>query len=140
MAPVFDAVALDNPFPAKHFSQDAWNQMYLKAAFVVRPIYRIQSIAERANEKLSRIILDYAEERWSAGREVSPGFWQASTHFLSKDHIKALRKLADHEEEMHRAVVQLIRAENPQAELLDLELSLTQDWTWESLGESYHNQ
>ena len=140
MAPVFDSVALENPYPANYFSQDAWNQMYLKAAFVGRPIYRIPSIPARANEKLSRIILDYAEERWSAGREVSPGFWQASTHFLSEDHVKALRKLADHEKEMHRAVVQLIRAENPQAELLDLELSLTQDWTWESLGESYHNQ
>lgn len=138
MAPVFDAIALENPFPATYFSQDDWNQMYLKAAFIERPIHRIPNIPQQANEKLSRIILDYVHERWAAGREVRPDFWQASTQFLSSAHIQALLTLAKHEKEMHRAVVELIRGENPLPELIGLQLTLSQEWTWENVGENYN--
>ncbi|MEM6805571.1 MAG: EboA domain-containing protein [Bacteroidota bacterium] len=140
MAPVFDAVALNNPYPAVYFSEDAWNQMYLKAAFVGRPISQIQSIPQRANEKLSRIILDYVDERWSAGREVSPEFWQASSQFVTPAHLLALKKLATHEKEVHRAVVDVIRENNPLPDLTDLDLNLSKKWSWEQLGETYNKE
>ena len=43
---VFAAIALDNPFPAKHFSDEAWTQMVLKAIFIARPLYRIVGSAK----------------------------------------------------------------------------------------------
>src|SRR5690606_25927244 len=41
MTSVFDAVALENPFPAKFLNEEAWNQMVLKAIFLQRPVYKI---------------------------------------------------------------------------------------------------
>ncbi|MDP4849822.1 MAG: EboA domain-containing protein, partial [Verrucomicrobiales bacterium] len=38
---IFDSLALQNPFPATHFSKEEWNQMVLKAIFISRPIYKI---------------------------------------------------------------------------------------------------
>src|SRR5690606_32360293 len=38
---IFDSIALGNPFPAAHFTAEAWNQMVLKAIFINRPLYRI---------------------------------------------------------------------------------------------------
>lgn len=134
MAPVFDAVAMENPYPLHYFSDEAWNQMYLKAAFSERPIYRISGIPQRANQNLSGIILDYAQERWAAGREVTPEIWQASGYFLSEEHIKNLLKLAEHTLETQRAVIALLRNQHNIPEFQNLELHLTQDWTWESLG------
>ena len=34
---IFDSIALGNPFPAAHFSDEAWNQMILKMFFINRP-------------------------------------------------------------------------------------------------------
>ena len=69
---IFNAVALRNPFPADFFDDDAWNQVILKSLFVGSPVYLIQGVDERRNEPLARMLVEYAHERWSAGREVSP--------------------------------------------------------------------
>jgi len=139
MTPVFDSIALDNPYPALHFKEEAWNQMFLKAAFMERPLYRIQKIPERSNQSLSRIVLDYVHERWAAGREVSPEIWQACTKFLSPQHIEALLKLATHAAEMQRAAVALLQNRNSETALQDLDLQLTSEWTWEKLGREYNS-
>ena len=92
MTGVFDAIALDNPFPAHHLSEDAWNQMVLKAMFMQRPMYRIFRIEDRKNAKLAAIFMDYAEERWSAHRPVSPELWRFVAGFVDDRSFPGLRK------------------------------------------------
>jgi hypothetical protein len=79
---LFDAIALENPYPAAHFNDQQWNQMYLKAAFMQRDLSLIMDVDRRANNDLARIISDYAHERWAASRSIDPMFWRPVTHFL----------------------------------------------------------
>lgn len=79
---IFDAITLHNPYPALYFNDQQWNQMYLKAAFMERDLSMIQSVDERANADLTRIISDYAHERWAASRKIDPMFWRPVTKFM----------------------------------------------------------
>jgi hypothetical protein len=58
MIPVFNAVALRNPYPADYFDNVAWNQMVLKAIFVGSPLHLIQGLDRRANADLARMLVD----------------------------------------------------------------------------------
>ncbi|SDS03273.1 hypothetical protein SAMN05192545_0648 [Maribacter dokdonensis] len=84
IATIFDAISLNNPYPAEYFNDQQWNQMFLKAAFMERDLSQIASIDERANEDLARIISDYAHERWAAGRKIDPLFWRPVSKFLNE--------------------------------------------------------
>ena len=88
MTGVFDAIALENPFPYAYLPEDAWNHMVLKAMFMQRPMYRIYRIEDRKNAQLADIFLDYAEERWSAHRPVSPELWRFTSGYPS-DRLRA---------------------------------------------------
>lgn len=134
--PVFESIALHNPYPADFFPQDAWNQMYLKAAFIESDILGIMDIPRRSNESLSHIILDYVHERWAAGREVMPAFWYATTHYLTEGHLAALQKLAEHKEQYQRAVPAMICKDNPVPALLELPLSIPDSWDWHTISQS----
>ncbi len=67
---VFEAVACDNPFPAAHFPDLAYNQMVMKAIFIEAAVGRIEGLAARRNPELLRMARDYASERRAAGRPV----------------------------------------------------------------------
>jgi hypothetical protein len=73
--PIFEAVAHRNPYPAEVFDERAWNQMVLKALFIGSALAPIRGLRERANPELAEILVDYAHERWAAGRPVSPELW-----------------------------------------------------------------
>ena len=79
---IFDAIALNNPYPSKYFNDQQWNQMYLKAAFMERNLGEIIDVEKRANSDLARIISDYAHERWAASRNIDPLFWRPVAQFL----------------------------------------------------------
>ncbi len=70
---VFEAIACENPFAQRHFSDASFNQLVLKALFVGVPLERILGWRERNNAELRRMVTDYAAERRAAGRAVPDG-------------------------------------------------------------------
>ena len=84
MTPVFNAIALNNPYPQDYFDELAWNQMVLKALFVGSPLHQIQGLELRANLTLAQMLTDYANERLAAHRSVSPELWQLVKYINSK--------------------------------------------------------
>jgi hypothetical protein len=67
---VFAALACDNPYPARHLPEPAFNQMVMKAVFSEIPVERIRDLGERTTPELVRMARDYAAERRAAGRSV----------------------------------------------------------------------
>jgi len=142
MTSVFNAVALDNPYPADYFDEGAWNQMVLKAQFVGSPLYRIEGIDERINNKLADMLVDYAHERWAADRSVSPELWRPVGPFAEGPVMEDLRRVLDHPDELHRAAALLALADSPSgkaremiAEHEGLNEKIKQEGiTWETIG------
>lgn len=93
LKPVFEAIAHDNPFPRDQFDDHRWNHMVLKALFVDSVLAPIVGLEARANEELARILVDYAHERWAAGRPVTPELWHPVRPF--RNHPE-LRPMLDH--------------------------------------------
>ncbi|HYE05276.1 MAG TPA: EboA domain-containing protein [Planctomycetota bacterium] len=73
---VFDAVALDNPYPAERLDEGAFNQLVLKALFVGAPLGRVIGVDGRGNAALMRTLIDFAHERRAAGRAVPIDLWR----------------------------------------------------------------
>jgi hypothetical protein len=76
MRAVFAAVALDNPYPEAWLEEGAWNQLVLKCLFVDCQLTRVVGIDRRANPALTRMLTDYAHERWAAKRTINPLLWR----------------------------------------------------------------
>lgn len=90
---VFEAISRYNPYPAEYFTDQQWNQMYLKAAFMQLDLSTIEQIDERANADLARIISDYAHERWAASREIDPYFWRPISNFIDESLATDIKRL-----------------------------------------------
>ena len=68
--PLFEAIACENPYPARHFPERQFNQLVLKALFNSIALARIVGLSTRANADLSRMARDYAAERKAAARPI----------------------------------------------------------------------
>jgi len=122
MRVVFEAVAHRNPYPAEQLPEDAWNQMVLKALFVGSLLAPIAGLDTRANATLARMLRDYAHERWSAGRPVSPELWRCVGPFAAGDVLADLARVLESGQPAERAaaVLALRSAPDPAARpLLD---------------------
>ncbi|HKT99976.1 MAG TPA: EboA domain-containing protein [Paraburkholderia sp.] len=75
MRTIFEAVACDSPYPARHFDDVSWHQLAIKAVFVGAPLWRVHGLDNRLSPELARMALDFADERRSAGRAVPPQLW-----------------------------------------------------------------
>jgi len=139
MVGVFDAIALENPFPFEYLSEDGWNQMVLKAMFMDRPMYRIYKIEERKNAKLAHIFLDYAHERWSAHRKVSPELWRFVSGFVNDDFFKDIKKTIQEGDELERLAATKALAESDYSKgqnwLSEQKIETDNLPTWEELGQ-----
>ncbi len=67
---LFQAVACENPYPARYFPERNFNQLVMKALFNGVSLARIEGLAARANPELTRMAGDFADERRAAGRPV----------------------------------------------------------------------
>lgn len=145
MTLVFDAVALDNPYPTEHFDERAWNQMLLKAVFMQRPLFLIQQADQRANENLASILIDFAHERWAAGRNVMPELWRYVAPFLNDSRLKDIEKALDSGDllEKQSALLACHQSSFPKGKALlsnypDLQKEIEAgNITWESIGKSF---
>lgn len=91
---VFDAIALRNPFPARHFDENGWNQMVLKCFFLQRPTHLVTGLDSRANASLAVALSNYAHERWVAHRSVSPDLWRSCAPFITPGLAADLERVA----------------------------------------------
>jgi len=90
MKPVFEAVAHRNPYPVECFTEDAWNQMVVKAFFIGSLLWPIQELDRRSNPRLARMLVDLAQERWAAGRPVSGEVWRCVAPHADTEGVAAL--------------------------------------------------
>jgi hypothetical protein len=93
MTVVFNAIALDNPYPAEYLEEAAWNQLVLKTIFVGSPLHRIQGIDKRANAALASTLSDFAHERWAAKRQVPVELWRPVGPFINEKNLPDIEKL-----------------------------------------------
>jgi hypothetical protein len=70
VVPIFEAIACENPFPARHFPELNFHQLVLKAVFLGVRLPRVLGLAARVTPELTRMAGDYAAERRAAGRSV----------------------------------------------------------------------
>ena len=90
---IFDAIAFGNPYPAKYFSELAWNQLVLKCIFNDKPIHRIYGLDKRSNQHLADTLSDFAHERWAADRRVPSQVWRLVSRFITPSLVKDLEQL-----------------------------------------------
>ena len=142
---VFDAVALNNPYPADFLDEEAWNQMLLKAVFMQRPLYRIYGADERANPQLAKMLLYFAQERWAAGRQPMPELWRFVGPFLKEEYLEDIKKLLREGTPLEKEAGLLACSQSvlPQAEQLLNEYPEIKEKTqsgelsWQSIGERF---
>jgi hypothetical protein len=95
MKAVFEAVAHNNPFPAEQFDEHRWNQMVVKALFIGSRLHPILGLERRWNPDLTRMLCDYAHERWAAGRAVSYELWRGVGPHADRAAIDDLARVLD---------------------------------------------
>jgi hypothetical protein len=143
---VFNAVALNNPYPMDYLDEEPWNQIVLKALFVESPLYKIMGLDDRANKPLAKMLVEYAHERISAGREVSPELWRPVGPIIDEEIVSDIKWLMNQPDDLQKqAGILAIRSGDftGKKELLKeyQEIAKTVDdkkITWDNIGEQYH--
>jgi hypothetical protein len=72
---LYRALACGNGFPALFYSEREFNAFAMKSVFVGVSAAEVLGLPQRLNPELSRMALDYVDERESAGRPVPPSVW-----------------------------------------------------------------
>ena len=137
MGPVFDALAFQNPYPAKYFSESAWNQLVLKCIFNDKPIHLIMGLEERANQNLANILSDFAHERWAAHRTIPPQVWRLVGRFITTTILEDVSKLFDSDNIQNQKAAVLVCKESNNQEAKDLLVIKKENLTFELNGLSW---
>lgn len=89
---VLEAIMYNNPYTVIYLDDLAWNQLVMKAFFTDKDVKRIIGLDERANKELALILVDYANERWSAHRTVNPQLWRLVSSFIDETNFENIEK------------------------------------------------
>ena len=120
MKAVFEAVAHRNPYPAEQLAEPAWNQMVLKSLFIGSTLHPIVGLDRRANPELARMLCDYAHERWSAGRPISPELWRCVGPYARGEMLRDLGRVLEKGTDPERTAAALALASSPDPEATGL--------------------
>ena len=120
MKAVFEAVAHRNPYPAEQLAEPAWNQMVLKTLFIGSTLHPIVGLDRRANPELARMLCDYAHERWSAGRPISPELWRCVGPYARGETLRDLGRVLEKGTDPERTAAALALASSPDPEATGL--------------------
>ncbi|WP_316828899.1 EboA domain-containing protein [Pedobacter miscanthi] len=113
---VLEAIMENNPYPAANLDEAAWNQLVLKAFFTEKNIKLIIGLDERANLQLALTLVDYAKERWAAGRQVNPQLWRLVGKFINAEIFEDLKiGLQHYDQTEQRAIALAVDQSNDQA-------------------------
>ncbi|SDF97832.1 hypothetical protein SAMN05421827_102299 [Pedobacter terrae] len=104
---VLEAIMENNPYPAANLDEAAWNQLVLKAFFTEKNINLIVGLDQRANLPLALTLVDYAQERWAAGREVHPQLWRMVGRFINAEIFETLKTGLQHYNQMEQRAIAL---------------------------------
>ena len=141
MKAVFEAVAHRNPYPREQFDEGTWNHLVLKALFVGSRLHPIDGLDERQNADLTRMLCDYAHERWAASRTISIELWRCVCRYADDAAIDDLARVISSEDPNERRAGALALAASPHSRAGDLlgtvpEIAAeieTGDLTWTSV-------
>jgi hypothetical protein len=95
---VLESIMYHNPFPAEQLDEKAWNQLVLKAIFTQKDLEKISGLHERANKPLADSLVDYANERRSAGRIINPQLWQLVGKFVDDQNFEGIARVFESED------------------------------------------
>ena len=142
MTSVFNAIALRNPYPRDYLPEPAWNQLVLKAVFNVRPLYQIVGLDDRANEPLAHMLLDYAHERWAAGRTLTPEVWRLVGPYLTLSTLPDVQRLLGSNDplQVQAGALALAASSLPEAEAMLANGGQSVELDWQSIGEKAYNE
>lgn len=104
---VLEAIMENNPYPAANLDEAAWNQLVLKAFFTEKNIKLIVGLDQRANLQLALTLVDYAQERWAAGREVHPQLWRLVGRFINPEIFQTLKTGLQHYNQVEQRAIAL---------------------------------
>ena len=144
---VFEAIAHRNPYPARYFDEVAFNQLCLKALFVGSHLYLIHGLTSRLNERLSRMMTDYAFERWAASRVVSPELWRCVASHPDERCMEALERALSQQDELTRNAAALACHESGHSGVRSLlhehpalaELAQSGTLSWKQMAEAFES-
>ncbi|WP_428845045.1 EboA domain-containing protein [Chitinophaga hostae] len=117
---VQEAIMLRNPYPAKYLSEPAWNQLVMKAIFTDKPLHLIHGLDERANAALTGILVDFAHERWAAGRTVDPMQWRLLVKFVDTANFPDITRIWHSLDTVEKEAAALVCAQSSYAPARDL--------------------
>ncbi|PPL03625.1 EboA domain-containing protein [Parapedobacter indicus] len=101
MAPVRQAIILNNHYPSRFLDEGAWNQLVLKAFFTDEDIPQIIGLKTRNNAALAGALVDYAYELHAAKRNINPFLWVLVAPFLDDRAYRLMEQLIQESE--HRS-------------------------------------
>jgi hypothetical protein len=117
---VFNAIALDNPYPAEYLDEAAWNQMVLKAIFIGSSLHRIYGLDKRTNLVLAGTLLDFAHERWAAKRPVPFELWRCVGPFMDRTTLPDVERVFNTGTETEQQAIALACAKSRNEEVYEL--------------------